>query len=657
MTKANLKEKYDILSKTFEYQEYSKGFIEFSSHFSEILDKEEKLKDEELEAIFFKRKNPIADTAQWGNCNKEQYDKIYSKWNLIYDKLKSLKTWSLELCKIKYTEILELTKEQCGKEKNILVNRLFATFFPDKLTALCSKDSFRKLVSYMYDTYGDYPEPTNNWISDNYNFVKYCRNCFNENENFPIAIFAWTLYEMIKGDKILSDSTTENKNTPEALADLLKQTHNLILHGAPGTGKTYLANQIAQQLIFDDVKEDNQLTDNEKKQLQEQVGFVQFHPSYDYTDFVEGLRPVRSGDNTQIGFEQKDGVFKKFCERALKATVENTVDNFDEVWEKIITELSENDYIEMPMLKGKIIRIELNENRNGLVRRTYKDDKYEKGDWIRGMSLHFNKEQCYNIYRGLPGTSSGGDDNYRKAVVKYMKDKMGLLEYKEGSVNSKSKMPYIFIIDEINRGDMSKIFGELFFAIEPSYRGKEKCKNLRTQYANLQTNPNEFDKALKISDADNYGHFFIPENVYIIGTMNDIDRSVDSMDFAFRRRFTFYEIHADENTRMLSELGDKKDEAKKKMKSLNNTIWNEKKNTGIEGLSSSYHIGGAYFLKLNDLGGDFTKLWQNHLEPLLKEYLRGMENSGKILKELEEAYDFPKTSSPEDNSYSDENKE
>ena len=203
------------------------------------------------------------------------------------------------------------------------------------------------------------------------------------------------------------------------------------------------------------------------------------------------------------------------------------------------------------------------------------------------------------------------------------------------NIHKVEKKNFVFIIDEINRGEMSKIFGELFFAIEPSYRGAENCKDLRTQYANLQNEQNAFDEVLKISDSDNFGHFFIPENVYIIGTMNDIDRNVESMDFAFRRRFTFKEIKAkDTQEQILSELDDSiRDEAIRRMDSLNKAI------DSIEGLSSAYHIGGAYFLKLKDLNNDFDLLWEYHLEGLLREYLRGMEDADSKLSELRKAYE------------------
>ncbi|WP_288985511.1 AAA family ATPase [uncultured Treponema sp.] len=431
--------------------------------------------------------------------------------------------------------------------------------------------------------------------------------------------------------------TTEMKNNflADQLTDLLQHTHNLILHGAPGTGKTFLAKEIAKRMGC----------------TQDEIGFVQFHPSYDYTDFVEGLRP-KSQNNGEIGFERKDGVFKEFCKRALLAmNVSSVSDNFEQVWEKVVDYLNEKDFMDIPLLTGKsTFRVELNENGDGLATRTYENGDYKKGEWIQGKSKFYNKEQLYNIYKGLPGIPSRGHDNYRKAVIEYWKKNFGLVDYsvKEKS-ESESVKPFVFIIDEINRGELSKIFGELFYAVEPGYRvsyddlkkhqsGEKTISTIRTQYANLETEGNSFDKALRVSNPSDFGHFFIPENVYMIGTMNDIDRSVDTMDFAFRRRFAFREIKASENLGMLDELGEIADKAKARLKKLNEEI------SKITELSSplSYHIGGAYFLKLNDFEGDsnerLQKLWDYHLEGLLKEYLRGTENAEENFAKLEKTY-------------------
>ena len=287
----------------------------------------------------------------------------------------------------------------------------------------------------------------------------------------------WNKYKKIE---------TEENLKLQNYKDILKTSKNLILRGAPGTGKTYLAKQIAEELT--DGNED-------------QIGFVQFHPSYDYTDFVEGLRPS-SGDDGQIGFKLQDGIFKKFCKKA-----------------------KENP----------------------------------------------NKK-------------------------------------------------FVFTIDEINRGEISKIFGELFFSIDPDYRGEKGA--VSTQYANLH----ETDEK-----------FYIPENVYIIGTMNDIDRSVDTFDFAMRRRFRFVEIKAADTMGMWENNdkfdNDKIEEARNRLTNLNKAI------SDTEGLNSHYHIGPSYFLKLPSVNYDYDLLWSDYLEPLLKDYLRDSYDEVEKLAELKTAYD------------------
>ena len=179
---------------------------------------------------------------------------------------------------------------------------------------------------------------------------------------------------------------------------------------------------------------------------------------------------------------------------------------------------------------------------------------------------------------------------------------------------------YIFIIDEINRGEISKIFGELFFVIDPGYRGK--AGEISTQYSNLHSDPGE--------------KFYIPENVYLIGTMNDIDRSVDSFDFAMRRRFRFVELRADERLEMLASLENEELEAEaiRRMAALNKAI------AEVEDLNENYQIGASYFLKLKTL--DFDQLWTDYLQPLLQEYIQGMYDEEGIMNRFARAYGYQK---------------
>lgn len=432
-----------------------------------------------------------------------------------------------------------------------------------------------------------------------------------------------------------------NNSLADQLTDLLLHTHNLIFHGAPGTGKTFLAKEIAKRMGC----------------TQNEIGFVQFHPSYDYTDFVEGLRP-KSQNNGEIGFERKDGVFKEFCKRALQnlidskksvevlekeSSIKDKVENFLEKArdEKLVYEITRGNKFFIVDNSEKNIFIEIPANEKVKELALSKNDLIE----LLNSDVEINSaNEIRDFFKRKWGTQH---DSYILTLYKKIRAETQTLNIQK--VEKVQEKKFLFIIDEINRGELSKIFGELFYAVEPDYRvsyedlkkhqsGEKMISTIRTQYANLETEGNEFDKALRVSNPSDYGHFFISENVYIIGTMNDIDRSVDTMDFAFRRRFAFKEIKASENLEMLSTLGEIKDEAEIRLAKLNNAI------TEITELSSpsSYHIGGAYFLKLKDFEGNnnerFQKLWDYHLGGLIKEYLRGTENAEENFEKLRSAY-------------------
>ena len=405
------------------------------------------------------------------------------------------------------------------------------------------------------------------------------------------------------------------------LANILSTNHNLILTGAPGTGKTYLAKQIAQQMIFGEVK--GNMTEKEKEQFKKQCGFVQFHPSYDYTDFVEGLRPVKSEKG--LGFERKDGVFKEFCKKTIEAlgSVEPISEaiiktQFDILWNDILNGKIES----IPLSGGKDSQRMIVAGKNkGTIHFSKRDNPDEISD---GNDVTLN-DVCTIIIgkkiNTIDALKKAGPNRDNLGVSGNQNNKWAVCKYLLEKINN--MLPYVFIIDEINRGEISKIFGELFYSIDP---GK-----VDTQYQNLI--PKEGDDNFDPKKADVFREgFYVPENVYIIGTMNDIDRSVESMDFAFRRRFAFKEVKSKDRLGMLDDLA-WKDEAIKRMTDLNSEI--EK----IEGLSPAYHIGPAYFLKLENYDGDFDQLWENHLEGLLLEYMRGMQGVEEKLGKLKAAYD------------------
>jgi 5-methylcytosine-specific restriction endonuclease McrBC GTP-binding regulatory subunit McrB len=383
----------------------------------------------------------------------------------------------------------------------------------------------------------------------------------------------------------------------------LLASKNIIFRGAPGTGKSFLAKQIAADIISGGAHTDYQrLTPEEKKQVE----FVQFHPSYDYSDFVEGLRPVKNGSG--IDFDLRSGIFKAFCEKAKKSVV-----SFDDAWSLLLENAKQNN---------DLIDIERERSSQQLKW----NEKNQKFYGTTGSLIYqwADYESCKKTYEDVFESNSNSGSNQQTK-----NNSLGIVNLLKEKYNLGKKDNFVFIIDEINRGEISKIFGELFYSIEPSKRGK--AGEIATQYANMHPKDEEL--------------FYIPENVYIIGTMNDIDRSVDSFDFAMRRRFKFIEITAKDSQAML-EGKPFKDESIARMDRLNKSIEDEAK------LNSNYFIGASYFMDIKEVD-DFEELWNDNLQPLLQEYIVGSYGADKTIEKLKLAYDDKADNKQKDNNADD----
>ena len=421
----------------------------------------------------------------------------------------------------------------------------------------------------------------------NHKIIELVSKTYPELEPSKLGTMLFEYSKLFMEDKEDNSTMDSSNNFRHQLTQSLLKSPNLILRGAPGTGKTRLAKDIAKELT------------NSNK---DQIGFVQFHPSYDYTDFVEGLRPVSNGDGT-IEFKLVDGIFKKFCQKARDAKKTGGQDNFDEAWDCYLAYINNSDEKEY-LTKGSYLSV--NSRQNLSV-------NYDKG--TSGWSL--SRNYVYELYKNPNYDKQKYYKSEGKKVLETLKKRFGLKDY-ISPTEIKTDKNFVFIIDEINRGEISKIFGELFFSIDPGYRGEKG--SVSTQYANLH----ETDEK-----------FYIPENVYIIGTMNDIDRSVDTFDFAMRRRFRFVEVTAESRLHILDEeLGEDAKEAKIRLRNLNAAIEN------VQELNSHYHIGPSYFLNLKDVDFDYELLWSDYLKPLLEDYLRGSYEEFETLETLKKAFDL-----------------
>ncbi len=437
---------------------------------------------------------------------------------------------------------------------------------------------------------------------------------------------------------------------------------NVIFYGPPGTGKTYTTAKRAVEICK--TESEKELTDyteimkkyNELKE-KNRIEFITFHQSYGYEEFIEGIKPIISNEDDEsegesennqesktnikiendIKYDIVDGIFKKFCDNARKAIIEtNNNDNNDIPLEAIVWKVTVRGQVREECFNNNHVRIDWNFDDAGAVGFV---EEVKKGDIIittdgsrtringiavvtddKGYTL--DKEERDTTTRNVKWLATNIDENIKSinkekmlqrrtvARVPNMKveDIIKLAKEKNPTALSKidikeNKEPYVFIIDEINRGNISKIFGELITLIETTKRsgeGKEECISTKLPYSNEE--------------------FTVPDNVYIIGTMNTADRSIALMDTALRRRFKFEEMLP--NYDLLKNIFVEDEGVKVNIGAMLKVI-----NERIEYLYDREHtIGHAVFLekgKDNRIDIDINKLeniFKKNIIPLLQEY-------------------------------------
>ena len=431
------------------------------------------------------------------------------------------------LIKLREAKARQLSKQKRGKEENNLTIEGW-TQLVDKLSefAQICWELFKEVMADNpnKDTINGYIQDIKTKKKNGENENLGCDGVGKEAVPNILPFIRPDLYfDFDNNGNITGFTKTEEMNMKEII-ELLEGSKQIILTGAPGTGKTCLATEVAEKMIKNarTAEADKEKLTEEEKELFKKV---QFHPGYDYSDFIIGLKPKVAPDGKTVTFEWKDGVFKKFAKKAY--------------------------------------------------------------------------------------------DEYKRA--------------------GNEAKPFIFIIDEINRADLSRVFGEVFSLLEEDYRCHKKDKGI--------TLPNGKD-------------FILSPNLYIIGTMNDIDRSVESMDFALRRRFSWKEVTAEESAHIIDakdkegkekiEKLEHREALKRAMTELNKYIGGEEleiekdKPKVSMNLGNEYKLGGAYFLnfaKYQKESNPFDSLWNNHIAIIINEYLRGHRFRSEIVKTLKGKYE------------------
>lgn len=483
-----------------------------------------------LKQLLFERSNGIASRGQ-SVLSNENFDDFIKNKDFIAVLQQFILTPNREQLKN-----FECTWSEQGKSNNpVLINRVAAACTLEVSTTVDSA-KFNQIFSWLTHEgiIPAYPAESNqDWFSKNVFLMKIIKNEFsdelrnNETDEFYLSQFIWVLYE--------------NLSNPFSLK---KQ---IVKYGPPGTGKTYQARQ-QTSLLFDIWKEE--FAPNSSLTHSSQIELIQFHPSFSYEDFMEGLRPILD-NNGKAQLTLINGVFKEFCRNAGKWEIDIEGLDLNRDWESITI--------------GEL--------------RPYQN-KLSGNHWQYIFEI---SDSSKLIADAVP--------------------------------------PFFFIIDEVNRAELSRVFGELMYCLE--YRGIKG--SVKTQYANLNN-----QQTGMLHTTQGY-QFFIPTNIYLIGTMNTIDRSIESFDFALRRRFRWEEVTSD--TRLLKyhltqfckawiPLADN-------LERLNTQITKEPL------LGADYQIGHAYLMNL-EYARSLTvtevrsRIWDDCIRPLLQEYLRGSNESELI---------------------------
>jgi 5-methylcytosine-specific restriction endonuclease McrBC GTP-binding regulatory subunit McrB len=385
------------------------------------------------------------------------------------------------------------------------------------------------------------------------------------------------------------------ENTAPTISSFTPHALNTILYGPPGTGKTYHTINKAVSIVNPDFKTDSReelKAEFERLQREGQIEFITFHQSLSYEDFIEGIKPKTVSD--KLVYEIEDGIFKKISDKARFIA-----GNFETVIEKFKKEISQQDGMKPATIKGTSSSFDIIFRGTGVFY-VQPHDSDKEDAWYAVNINNIRKAFETNNYTSLYNPT------YIRGTINYLVQQYGL---KKGHDTGVSKKNYVLVIDEINRGNVSQIFGELITLIEDDKRFEEK-------------------ESLVVTLPYSKTEFSVPNNLYIIGTMNTADRSVEALDNALRRRFSFEQMLPDVS---LLREGPSELDLVIMLSTINNRL--------EVLLTKDYVIGHAWLMGIKDLHG-LRIAFKNKILPLLQEYF--FHDYAKIGLVLGDAFVEPK---------------
>ncbi|WP_253809488.1 AAA family ATPase [Vibrio sp. RE88] len=518
------------LTNEFHPDGWYKGYVETCELANQIQNGKE-ISKEDVKKLWYDASNGIAGVGQ-GFMYQREFDSNYEFLSGITDEILTSPTEET------YQKVINDWK-QVGSFERVLwgvIHRVFAAADPKQYTSVVAQSYLNDVYTCLKKQYQLQSKRSGSWLADNKVLLELTKPFMDASvDDQTRNILLWSLYEWKatnKSDDLKqNDQVRDNEAEYEVSPPMINYTTkplNQILYGPPGTGKTYhtieAAVRAAEPNFYHSLKietskgatkEQRSLLQAKFKDLSDskRIRFVTFHQSYGYEEFVEGLSATSI--DGQISYEVKSGIFKDICEQASRG-VEQSNDPLEIAIEKFKAELEEGAPLSLSTQRGKKFDVQYHGNT------TFRAFPHETTHEDLGNGYPVSIDSIRKLYSGVDAKEFY-NPSYVKAILNHLISKYQLP--KEPTAQPESLKNFVLVIDEINRGNISKIFGELITLIEDSKRsGKGQAETIEVVL------PHSGEK------------FSVPNNLHIIGTMNTADRSLAMMDTALRRRFNFVEM-------------------------------------------------------------------------------------------------------------------